>query len=151
MIEIYINWMDRWTQKITLVHVGSLVTILVCTTPPKRQCPLESGFVEYGLLSTLLRSHTLVHRATMFNNQYQLSPFLGGRARNYLRSTFQGFLLLFVSAFAAPNYPKEAPSSPGISYEPVQHKKVKQVSQHVESTNIKDTLFFLRGAHLMLI
>ena len=31
MIEIYINWMDRWTQKITLVHVGSLVTILVCT------------------------------------------------------------------------------------------------------------------------
>ena len=38
----------------------------------------------------------------------------------------QGYFLLLVasSCFAAPNYPKEAPSSPGISYEPVQHKKV---------------------------
>merc|ERR1739842_26249 len=32
-------------------------------------------------------------------------------------------LLATASALAAPNYQKEAPSSPGISYEPVQHKK----------------------------
>merc|ERR1712212_66949 len=40
-------------------------------------------------------------------------------------TTMKGFFLLLVSAssLAAPNYPKEAPSSPGISYEPVQHKK----------------------------
>ena len=50
---------------------------------------------------------------------------------NILPSIFQGFFLLLVSAssLAAPNYPKEAPSSPGISYEPVQHKKVKQASR----------------------
>ena len=42
MIEIYINWMDRWTQKITLVHVGSLVTILVCTIDPVKKKSVET-------------------------------------------------------------------------------------------------------------
>ena len=55
---------------------------------------------------------------------------------NILPSIFQGFLLLLVTAsslaLAAPNYPKEAPSSPGISYEPVQHKKVEQASQNIQ-------------------
>ena len=53
MIEIYINWMDRWTQKITLVHVGSLVTILVCTR--KAQQELEETEERAKLAEAQLR------------------------------------------------------------------------------------------------
>ena len=50
MIEIYINWMDRWTQKMTLVHVGSLVTILVCTIIGQLRNP---EVLKYTLLTNL--------------------------------------------------------------------------------------------------